>query len=121
MKRPAVETAHLQVREARRAWEKRLREDCPVDGVVKVLWTADPPVHEDGEECNGLCGQDIHEDGTPIYTIQVWKGLDRACQAEMLCHEWAHALSWGQDPDGQDHGYRWGLAYRHCYQAVMSL
>jgi len=54
------------------------------------------------------------------YLIRICaKGLDTSPEARylLLTHEWAHALTWGQERG--EHGDRWGVALALCWRIIM--
>lgn len=48
------------------------------------------------------------------FKITIDAGLDEDNRCTLLIHEWAHALSWGEEEE--DHGPAWGVAYSRCYR-----
>lgn len=52
------------------------------------------------------------------FVIRVHHKLPDDWALYTLVHEWAHALSWSDDPLVENHGAEWGVAYARCYQAI---
>lgn len=66
----------------------------------------------------GMCGlANQHKPKSERYfTIWIRKGDPWSTQRDTLIHEWAHALTWYQLPEGKDHGdlfaRKYGILYR---------
>lgn len=68
--------------------------------------------------CQGLCGiaNSDKSKSKQYFVIWIRKSDPWATQRDTLIHEWAHALTWFQLPDGKDHGdvfaRKYGVLYR---------
>lgn len=110
-----IDTCGLPLEEARAIWISQLQAKCPLTGPVDIVWSYGRPRLEDGEQVGGTSL--MNDDAS--FTIEVYARYARETQREILCHEWAHCMSWGLDT--HDHGSAWGVAYQQCYQACIQL
>ena len=78
---------------------------CPVDYPVRIeyvrrlSWCADTHLHR-GE-----------------YVVRIAVGLTPDLEADVIAHEWAHAMAWRKSRI--DHGEAWARAYSRCYRVVV--
>lgn len=93
-----------------------LRQKYPTSMPVKVRRVALPATGP--KACHGMCGiANLDKDKSKQYFV-IWlrKSDTWSSQRDTLIHEWAHALTWYQLPDGKDHGdvfaRKYGVLYR---------
>lgn len=93
-----------------------LREKYPPEFPVKVRRVNLPSTGP--KACQGMCGLANTDKPKSQRYFVIWlrKSDAWATQRDTLIHEWAHALTWFQLPDGKDHGdvfaRKYGVLYR---------
>lgn len=98
-----------------RALLRDLRELCPP--LLPVVYRSRVLT-----DCSGYCRLIYDDEEKPSHFVIVLDSrLSLLMKKELLLHEWAHVLSWQDQPNHcslEDHGPEWGLAYSRVYQEI---
>lgn len=84
-----------------------LAEQAPADHPVLIVLADD--LFE-----QGLWGYTKYLDAAELYVVVLDSRLPGPLMANVLVHEWAHAIAWG-DTEPSGHGPAWGVAYSQTY------
>jgi hypothetical protein len=87
-----------------------LKKLCPADRPIRVRRIQRPKAWG-----YGTCSQ-----GEDAYYISLRASQTYNELVDTLCHEWAHALAWDDDPL-DDHPDEWGIAYARVYRAMLAI
>ena len=91
---------------------RRLERRCPLPLYTEVRFT---PGYSNK---TGLLASCLKKGGRqPHFLIIIDPDPDDDTIRYLLIHEWAHALSWGQEDC--HHGPLWGVAFSKCYRVAI--
>ena len=69
---------------------------------------------------NGDCAFIRSKGKDPYFLIRIDRTLDDTGVLHVLCHEWAHALSWNCESHLiSHHGPEWGIAMARVWQSLL--
>ena len=97
-----------------RRWLHNLRSTCPTKHPVTVRRVALRPLIDVYGDC------DLKPGGKsgPYFLIRIDAALPLGFAFMILLHEYAHALTWFDNPD-HDHGAEWGTMFAELWREYM--